>query len=120
MFSCFECAELFCRSLNGLSFCVNFFELISCLAMVYTCGVPGCTTGYKSNRSDKKITVFGFPSDENFRKKWVAAIPRKVWQVSKSHKVCSEHLLLDDILTTSSNNHDKRRCDRDNQTLKKL
>ena len=37
--------ELFCRSLNGLSFCVNFFELISCVAMVYTCGVLGCTTG---------------------------------------------------------------------------
>ena len=26
MFSCFNCAELFCRSLNGLSFCTNFFN----------------------------------------------------------------------------------------------
>ena len=82
--------------------------------------MPRCTTGYKSNKSDKKITLFGFPSDENLKKKWVAAIPRKEWQVSKNHKVCSEHFLSDDILTTSSENHDKRHCDRDNQTLKRL
>ena len=88
--------------------------------MVYTCYMPGCTTAYKFNKSDKKITLFGFPSDENLKKKWVVAIPRKEWQVSKNHKVCSEHFLSDDTLTTSSDNHDKRRCDRDNQTLKIL
>ena len=75
--------------------------------MVYTCCVPGCTTGYVSNKSDKKITLFGFPSNENLKKKWVAAIPRKEWQVSKSHKVWSEHFLSNDILTASSDNHDK-------------
>ena len=53
--------ELFCRSLKGLSFCVNFFELISCVAMVYICGVPGCTTDYKSNKSDKKLLYLDFP-----------------------------------------------------------
>ena len=42
----FQMCEPFCRSLKGLSFCVNFFELISYVAMVFTCGVPGCTTGY--------------------------------------------------------------------------
>ena len=88
--------------------------------MVYTCCVPGCTTGYKSNQIDKKTTLFGFSFDENRRKKWVAAIPRKEWQISKSHKVCLKHFLSDDILTTSSDNHDKRRCDRDNHTLKRL
>ena len=71
MFSCFICAELFCRSLNGSSFCVNFFQLIFCLAMVYTC-MPGCTTGCKSNKSDKKITLFGEliggTEFENYRK----------------------------------------------------
>ena len=64
--------ELFIRFLKDLSFCVNFFELISCVAMVYTCGVPGvytCTIGYKLNKSDKKITLLGFPSNENLRKK---------------------------------------------------
>ena len=29
--------------------------------MVYTCGVAGCTTGYKSNESDKKINYLDFP-----------------------------------------------------------
>ena len=28
-------------------------------------------------------------------------MPLKVWQVSKGHKVCSEHFLSDDILTLS-------------------
>ena len=44
----------------------------------------------------------------------------KKWQVSKNHKVFSEHFLLDDILTTSFDSHDKRCCDRDNQTLNRL
>ena len=68
----------------------------------------------------KKITLFEFPSDENLRKKWVAATPRKEWQISKSHKVCSEHFLSDDILIASSDNHDKLRCNRDNQTSKRF
>ena len=61
MFSCFKCSELFCRSLNGLSFCVNLFELISYLAVIYTYGVLGCTTDYKSNKSDKKLLYLDFP-----------------------------------------------------------
>ena len=28
--------------------------------MVYTCGVPGCTTGYKSNKSGKKLLYLDF------------------------------------------------------------
>ena len=57
----FQMYELFCRSLNSLSFCVNFFELISCVVMIYTCGVPGCTTGYESNKSDKILLYLDFP-----------------------------------------------------------
>ena len=55
MFSCFKRAELFCRSLNGLSFCVNLFQLISCLAMAYAYCVSGHITGYKFNKSEIKL-----------------------------------------------------------------
>ena len=85
--------------------------------MVGTCCVPGCKTGYKSQKNSEKYSLFGFPADENLKQKWIAAIPRKNWVVSKNHKVCSRHFSSDDIQTTSIDSHDKRRCDRSSPTL---
>ena len=48
-------------SSDCLEHIVNFFELISCVAMVFICGVPGCTTGFLSNKSDKKLLYLDFP-----------------------------------------------------------
>ena len=51
--------------------------------MVYTCCVPGSVDALQVinlKKSDIRITLFGFPSDENLRKKkWVAVIPQKEW-----------------------------------------
>ena len=43
--------------------------------VVYTCCVPGCKTGYKSEKDSEKHTLFGFPNDEKLRQNWIAAIP---------------------------------------------
>ena len=106
--------ELFCRSLKGLSFCVNFFELISGMAMVYTCGVPECTTGYKSNKRDKKLLYLDFPQMKILERNELRLYLDKYGKLVKVTKC------VHSILTTSSDNHDKQCCHRDNQTLKRL
>ena len=85
--------------------------------MVYTCLVPGCKTGYKSEKNSKKLTLFGFLNDEKLKQNWIAAIPCKNWVINKNHKVFSKHFLSDDIQMITVDSHDKRRCDRNNQTL---
>ena len=77
--------------------------------MVYTCCVPSCKTGYKSEKNSKKHTLFGFP-----KQNWIAAIPCKNWVINKNHKVCSKHFLSDNIQIISVGSHDKRRCDKNN------
>ena len=46
--------------------------------MVFTCCVPGCNTGYRSNKSKEKVSLFIFPKDEDMRQKWIRAIPRNL------------------------------------------
>ena len=88
--------------------------------MVYTCCVPGCKTGYTSCKNEEKIGLFKFPSSEEFRQKWIAAIPRKNWQVTKTTKISAKHFTDEDIENQSTDLHDKRRTDRPTQTLKRL
>ncbi|XP_043251504.1 uncharacterized protein LOC122396851 [Colletes gigas] len=62
------------------------------------CCVPGCKGNYSSTlKSDNYISVFLFPKDEELRKKWIAAIPRKHWTPTKYSAVCSLHFGEDDI-----------------------
>ena len=90
------------------------------VVMVYTCCIPGCKTGYKSCKSEEKVALFGFPSNEELKQKWISAIPRKNWTIKKNHKVCIKHFSNDDIEEYSNDHHDKRRADRESQTLKRL
>jgi hypothetical protein len=37
------------------------------------------------------MSTFSFPKDENRRKLWISAIPRKNWTPSKNAVVCIKH-----------------------------
>ena len=74
--------------------------------MVYTCSIPGCKTGYKSCKSEEKVALFGFPSNEELKQQWISAIPRKNWAITKNHKVCIKHFSNDDIEEYSNDHHD--------------
>ena len=50
------------------------------------CVVPFCRGGYNPMKKEReegetdperKVTVFGFPEDEELKKTWIAKIPRK-------------------------------------------
>ena len=50
------------------------------------CVVPFCRGGYNPTKKEReegktdperKVTVFGFPEDEELKKTWIAKIPRK-------------------------------------------
>ncbi|KAK7872254.1 hypothetical protein R5R35_012109 [Gryllus longicercus] len=56
------------------------------------CCVPGCNSNYDSFlKTNKPVTTFSFPKDEERRKKWLLAIRRKNWMPSASSSVCAEH-----------------------------
>ena len=42
--------------------------------------------------------LFPFPSDERLRDKWIAAIKREMWKLSKDSKICSHHFITSKLL----------------------
>ncbi|CAH1114716.1 unnamed protein product [Psylliodes chrysocephalus] len=63
--------------------------------MLYMCCVPGCRGNYSKG---PKVRVFGFPNDENLRKKWLKVIPRDNLQPNKNTKVCELHFAEGNII----------------------
>lgn len=51
--------------------------------MVYKCFVPNCRGNYSKG---PKVSTFGFPKQEELRRKWLAAIPRD-YEVTKYSRV---------------------------------
>jgi len=88
--------------------------------MVYTCCVPKCNTGYKSNKSKEKIALFKFPEDNDLRQQWIRAIPRKGWNPTNSHKVCAKHFVADDFITTSHDHRSPRKNARSSNELQRV
>lgn len=70
------------------------------------CVVPGCKSNYDTSLKDETGTrlttnyksIFHFPKNEELRKKWISAIPRKNWSPTQHSKVCSMHFLETDIM----------------------
>lgn len=52
--------------------------------MVYKCIVPKCRGNYKKN--GQKVSTFGFPKNEELRKKWISSIPRDC-NITKNSRV---------------------------------
>ena len=87
--------------------------------MVYTCCVPGCKTGYKSNKTIEKISLFKFPVDESLKQLWIKAIPRKNWTLTYTHRVCAKHFHEEDFFADSIDKNVSRRDARDTERLKR-
>ncbi len=81
--------------------CVVTLLIDHYIAMVYTCCVPECRTGYKKRKDEsadvEKVAVFTFPRDGNLRSKWIRSIPRKNLVITSSTKVCAKHFYEDDF-----------------------
>ena len=88
--------------------------------MVYTCCVPNCRTGYKSEKSNEKIQLFRFPINHKLKQDWIRAIPRQNWTVTFSHRVCAKHFASDNFDTISRDLKTSRKLNRDSEKLKRL
>ena len=87
--------------------------------MVYTCCVPVCKTGYRSNTCAEKISLFKLPKDTALRQQWLRAIPRKYWNPTDSHRVCAKHFHDEDFVVTSNDSRIDRRNARLDQILER-
>ena len=87
--------------------------------MVYTCAVPGCSTGYNGT-VEPGVSLHSFPSDEEGRRKWVRLIHREGFTPSKYSKVCSLHFHSSDFLETRVDTNPNRREKRGALVRKKL
>ncbi|GBL73880.1 hypothetical protein AVEN_230826-1 [Araneus ventricosus] len=67
--------------------------------MPLKCSVPACRGNYHESN---KVTVFGFPNDERLRKKWLHAIPRKDFNITKDSKVCEKHFKDGEVMRNST------------------
>ena len=88
--------------------------------MVYTCCIPGCTTGYRSNKSSEKVSLFCFPEDKNLQKMWISAIPKKDWNSTKARTVCGKHFGKKDFQTLSNDKHINWKKNRSSQSLQQI
>lgn len=62
-----------------------------------TCFVPGCTSGYSSNKNNTDRHFFSAPKDATLRSLWNKAIPRADKELSTKSKVCDCHFHEQDI-----------------------
>ena len=87
--------------------------------MGYTCCVPNCNSGYRSAKNKEKIAVYRFPTDSNMLHRWINAIPRKNWNVTKFTRICAKHFSDDDFETASTDKCQSRQNKRGTQQLKR-
>ena len=71
------------------------------------CVAPACTSGYASNRDEKK-SVFTFPKDNEMRQKWIRAVPRANWDVSGNSAICELHFHASDFKESREDNNHSR------------
>lgn len=64
--------------------------------MPYKCCAPGCTGNYDNG---PKVQMFNFPVDDELRKQWISAIPRKDFKPSKHTRICILHFSEADLIT---------------------
>ncbi len=60
------------------------------------CSVGGCTSNYvRKGVPTEKVTVYGFPSDEVERQRWISAMPNILPKVTPTMGVCRLHFPRD-------------------------
>lgn len=55
------------------------------------CCVPGCSLGYGTDLSE--VRTFEFPTNEEQRNAWIAAVRRDKWLPTESSHICSAHFV---------------------------
>ena len=95
-------------------------QAISLYTMGFTCCVPNCNSGYRSAKTDEKISMFSFPTKPEMLQSWINAIPRKNLIVAKYTKVCAKHFSDVDFEKYSVDQCQSRQQKRDIQQLKKI
>lgn len=57
------------------------------------CSVYGCKTGYASQKTDKKLTVYRFPKDPQELQRWIRSIPNQIPmdKITQYMGVCELH-----------------------------
>ncbi|CAL1264091.1 unnamed protein product [Larinioides sclopetarius] len=63
------------------------------------CSVPACRGNYDETN---RVAVFGFPNDKCLREKWLHAIPRKDFNITKNSKVCEKHFKDSEVLRNTT------------------
>ncbi|KAF8773028.1 hypothetical protein HNY73_015723 [Argiope bruennichi] len=63
--------------------------------MPYKCSVLACRGNYDE---ENKVAVFGYPIDEALKEKWLHAIPRKNFTITKNSKVCERQFKDGEVL----------------------
>ncbi|GBO00858.1 hypothetical protein AVEN_54837-1 [Araneus ventricosus] len=63
------------------------------------CSVPACRGNYDEST---KVAVFSFPNDERLREKWLHAIRRTDFKITKNSKVCEKHFKDGEVLRNST------------------
>ena len=86
--------------------------------MGFCCCALGCKTGYRSQKTSNKISVFRFPKDPLLKHKWISAIPLKNWVVNDSTRICALHFEKNDFITDSIDGNSRRHNKRNSKALK--
>lgn len=77
------------------------------------CVVPFCRGGYLATDPqpaiEQKRSVFRFPSNEDLKRRWIAAIPRKNQRVSNYQGVCERHFRETDFVTQTKDSNKTRK-----------
>lgn len=90
--------------------------------MGYSCCVPNCRTGYRPRKGEpieetSLTRMFAIPQDQRLRRKWIRAISRRDFAVTKYTKVCGKHFSDSDFVEDSHDTNLTRRKRRQNQKL---
>ncbi|GBN64872.1 hypothetical protein AVEN_38805-1 [Araneus ventricosus] len=68
------------------------------------CSVTPCRGNYYESN---QVAVFSFPNDERLRERWLHAIPKKDFNITKNSKVCEEHFKDSEVLLNSTFSNEK-------------
>ena len=78
--------------------------------MVNKCSAYGCTSGYKSHKTDDSISFHAFPfHKKETLDKWMRANPRKDFVPTKYSRMCSLHFKSSEFVEHSTDSNSTRR-----------
>ncbi|GBN94534.1 hypothetical protein AVEN_186229-1, partial [Araneus ventricosus] len=77
-------------------------QLLMESSLAYPRGKEEKSNNSKRRQNSKGEQTLGFPNDERLREKWLHAIPRKDFNITKNSKVCEKHFKDGEVLRNST------------------